>query len=60
MKFIYTFNKEVSQALEQKGLKKINEVTIDGRIAYCYANSKEIFIGKYEKNELLLTNKLFF
>jgi hypothetical protein len=60
MKFIYVFNKEVAQYLEEKGLKKIQELTINGKQAYCYENQKDIYIGKYEKNELLLTNKLMF
>jgi len=60
MKFIYVFNEEVAKALEAKGLIKINEVIIDGKKAFCYENQKTVFIGKYEKNEILLSNKLFF
>lgn len=60
MKFIYVFNEEVAKSFEQKGLKKLNEVVIDGKNAFVFENRKDIFIGKYEKNEMLLSNKLFF
>jgi len=60
MKFIYVFNEEVADALREKGLTQINQVTIDDKVAFVFENRKDIFIGKYEKNELLLSNKLFF
>jgi len=60
MKFMYVFNKEVAQSFDEKGLKKISEVVIDGKNAFVFENRKDIFIGKYEKNEILLSNKLFF
>lgn len=60
MKFIYVFNKEVADDLELSGLKKHGEVVIDGRIAYIFYNNRETYISKYAKNEILLSNKLFF
>jgi hypothetical protein len=60
LRFIYVFNIEVAKYLEEKGLKKLNEVTIDGKKAFCFENRKDVYLGRYEKNELLLTNKLFF
>jgi len=60
MKFIYSLNPEVSLSLIQKGLKKIGETVINGVKADIFENCKEIYLGKYEKNTLLLMNKLFF
>ena len=60
MKFIYSMNNEVTQSLIDKGLKKIGETLINGIKADIFENNKEIFLGKYEKNTLLLMNKLFF
>ncbi len=60
MKFIYVFNKEVADAFKEKGLIQINEVSIDGKTAFVFENQKTVFLGKYEKNEILLSNKLFF
>lgn len=60
MKFIYVFNEEVVNSFKEKGLKQIGEVAIDGKKAYIFENCKTIFIGKYEKNEIFLSNKLFF
>jgi hypothetical protein len=60
LKFIYVFNKEVQKELEEKGFKNLGETTINGQKAKIYMNSKDIFINKYQKNELLLSNRLFF
>lgn len=60
MKFIYSLNPEVSLSLLQKGLKKIGETIINGTKADIFENNKEVYLGKYEKNTLLLMNRLFF
>lgn len=60
MKFIYSLNPEVSQSLLGKGLKKIGETIINGTKADIFENSKEVYLGKYEKNTLILMNRLFF
>lgn len=60
MKFIYSMNAEVSQSLKDKGLKQIGETVINGVKADIFQNDKNIYLGKYEKNTLLLMNKLFF
>jgi len=60
MKFIYSMNLEVSQSLIDKGLKKIGEATINGEKADIFQNDKNIYLGKYEKNTLILMNRLLF
>jgi len=60
MKFIYSMNLEVSQSLIDKGLKKIGETTINGEKADIFQNDKNIYLGKYEKNTLILMNRLLF
>jgi hypothetical protein len=60
MKFIYSLNPEVSLSLVQKGLKKIGETIINGTKADIFENNKEVYLGKYEKNTLILMNRLFF
>jgi hypothetical protein len=60
LKFIYVFNVEVQRELEEKGFKKLGEATINGQKAKIYANEKDKFLNKYQKNELLLSNRLFF
>lgn len=60
MKFIYVLNPEVTLAFIQKGLKKMGETNINGQKVDIFENSKEVFLGKYEKNEIFLSNKLFF
>lgn len=60
MKFIYVLNPEVSLSFTQKGLKKLGETIINGQKADIYENSKMIYLGKYEKNEIILSNRLFF
>ena len=60
MKFIYSMNAEVSESLKSKGLKQIGETVINGVKTDIFENNKEIYLGKYEKNALILMNKLFF
>ncbi|HEY5588890.1 MAG TPA: hypothetical protein VIK86_08045 [Candidatus Paceibacterota bacterium] len=60
MKFLYVLDKEVADSLIQKGMKNISITTIEGKTAYVFENSKDVFIGQYAKNQILLTNKLFF
>lgn len=60
MKFIYSLNPEVSLSLTQKGLKKIGETIINGTKADIFENNKEVYLGKYEKNTLILMNRLLF
>ncbi len=60
MKFIYVFHKDVAKDLEKSGLQKYGETIIDGKPVTIFLNNKEIYISKYAKNEILLSNKLFF
>lgn len=60
MKFIYCMNKAVSKDLEDAGLKKLGKAKINGEDIDIFENSKEIYINKYQKAQVLLTNKLFF
>lgn len=60
MKFIYVFNKYIALDLEDSGLKKISEVTINDKTAYVFENRRDVKIEQYAKSELMLTNKLFF
>lgn len=60
MKFIYCLNKEVAEDLEKSGLKKLGEASINGKDAVIFQNSKEIYINRYAKNTLFLSNQLFF
>lgn len=60
MKFIYVLNPEVSISFLEKGLKKLGETIINGKKVDVFANDKQIFLGKYEKNEIILSNRLFF
>jgi len=53
-------NSEVTQSLIDKGLKKLGETIINGQKADIFENNKEIFLGKYEKNTLILMNRLMF
>ena len=60
MKFIYCMNEEVSKDLEASGLKKIGQACINGKPVDIYANSRTVYISKYQKQEVLLSNRLFF
>ena len=60
MKFIYVLNPEVSISFIAKGLKKLGETTVNGQKVDIFANDKDVFLGKYEKNEIILSNRLFF
>jgi len=60
VKFIYVFNKYIALDLEDSGLKKISEVTINDKTAYVFENRRDVKIEQYAKSELMLTNKLFF
>lgn len=60
MRFIYTFNKEIANELKEKGLNSLGEVDINNQKAFVFENRKDVFLNKYAKNELLLTNKLMF
>jgi hypothetical protein len=60
MKFIYVFNKQVQEEFIKKGLVVLGETTINGEIAKIFQNSKNIYLSHYEKNEVLLSNKLLF
>ncbi|MDD4778997.1 MAG: hypothetical protein PHT02_00140 [Tissierellia bacterium] len=63
MKFIYVFSEEVAQDMELSGFKKLeenNEVIIGGKRAIVFLNNKESYLNKYQKQYILLSNKLFF
>ena len=60
MKFIYSMNKEVSRDLESAGLEKLGRCMINGGEVEVFLNSKEIYINKYQKSSVILSNRLFF
>jgi phosphoenolpyruvate-protein kinase (PTS system EI component) len=63
MKFIYVFSEDVAKDMELSGFKKLeenNEVIIDGKKAIVFVNNKESYLNKYQKQYVLLSNKLFF
>jgi len=63
MKFIYVFSDDVAKDMEISGFKKLeenNEVNIDGKKAIVFLNNKESYLNKYQKQYILLSNKLFF
>lgn len=63
MKFIYVFSEDVAKDMELSGFKKLeenNEVSIDGKKAIVFINNKESYLNKYQKQYILLSNKLFF
>ena len=60
MKFIYCLNETVARDLESLGLKKIGETQINGQTAQIYENSKDVYLSKYTKNEIVLMNRLLF
>jgi hypothetical protein len=60
MRFIYSLDDLVSKDLENSGFKKIGETIIDGKKAIIFENNRSSYINKYQKNTILLTNKLFF
>jgi len=63
MKFIYVFSQDVAKDMENSGFKKLeenNEVIIDGKKAIIFINNKESYLNKYQKQYILLSNKLFF
>jgi hypothetical protein len=60
MKFIYCLDPTVSKDLESAGLRKLGKTVIDGKLVDIYENSKEIYISKYQKNCVFLSNQLFF
>lgn len=60
MKFIYCLNPEVAKDLELAGLKKLGNTIINGKEVTVYENCKTTYISKYQKNEVLLSNQLFF
>lgn len=60
MKFIYCLNPEVALDLENAGLKKLGETVINGKVVPYFENRKDIYISKYQKSEVMLSNKIFF
>jgi hypothetical protein len=60
MKFIYCMNTSLKEDLINAGLKLVTEVMINGVKISVFANSKEVFLNKYQKNEIVLSNRLFF
>ena len=63
MKFIYVFSEDVAKDMELSGFKRLeenNEVNIDGQKAIVFINNKESYLNKYQKQFVLLSNKLFF
>jgi len=60
MKFIYCMNTSLKEDLINAGLKLVTEVMINGVKIPVFANSKEVFLNKYQKNEIVLSNRLFF
>ena len=60
MKFIYCLNPSVAEDLEKAGLKKLGDTVINGKVVPYFENRKDIYLSKYAKNELLLSNQLFF
>ena len=60
MKFIYCMNKKVSEDLSSLGLKRIGCASINGQEVDIYQNSRDVYISKYQKMEIILSNKLFF
>ena len=60
MKFIYCLNPLLAKDLEDAGLKKLGDTVINGKVVPYFENSKTVYLSKYAKNELLLSNQLFF
>ena len=63
MKFIYVFSDDVARDMELAGFQRIegnNELMIDGKKAIVFVNNKESYLNKYQKQHILLSNKLFF
>jgi len=60
MKFIYCLNPSLAKDLEESGLKKLGETVINGKVIPYFENSKTVFLNRYQKNEILLSNQLFF
>ena len=60
MRFIYCLNPFVAKDLELLGLTKLGDTVINGNVVPYFANSKEIILTKFAKNEILLSNQLFF
>ena len=63
MKFIYVFSEDVAKDMEISGFKRLeenNEVNIDGKKAIVFLNNKESYLNKYQKQYILLSNKLLF
>jgi len=63
MKFIYVFSEDVANDMVLSGFKKLeenSEVIIDGKKAIVFTNNKESYLNKYQKQYVLLSNKLFF
>ena len=63
MKFIYVFSEEVAKDMESSGFKRLegnSEVIIDGKKAIVFCNNKESYLNKYQKQYVLLSNRLFF
>lgn len=63
MKFIYVFSDDAARDMELAGFQRIegnNELMIDGKKAIVFVNNKESYLNKYQKQHILLSNKLFF
>ena len=60
MKFLYVFDKNISEELKEKGLVQIGNTVINGKDADIFENKKDVYIGKYAKTEIAFMNKLMF
>lgn len=60
MKLIYVFNDEVKEEFLEKGLKLIQQTVIGEKKAYVFENNKNVFLNKYDKNQIMLSNQMFF
>jgi len=63
MKFIYCFSEDVAKDMEISGFEKVQNnsiVFIDGKKAIVFLNNKESYLNKYQKQNIILSNKLFF
>jgi phosphoenolpyruvate-protein kinase (PTS system EI component) len=63
MKFIYVFSEDVAKDMESAGFERVPEndtVVIDGQKAIVFLNNKESYLNRYQKQNVLLSNRLFF
>lgn len=60
MKFIYCLNPAVAEDLEKAGLKKLGDTVINGKVVPYFENRVDVYVNKYQKGHILLSNQLFF